>query len=428
MGNGQTKIGIIGAGISGLIAALELERAGFEVSIFEKTDRVGGRVKTDLENGVHMDRGFQVLLESYPMAKTYLDYKALDLKKFLPGAVVFKDGKHQTLGDPLRNFSLLLPTLFSTLGSFSDKLKILSLNRELKRTTIDALFAEKEITTLQYLQQRGFSEKIINNFFKPFFSGIFLEPDLHTSSRMFRFVYKMFGAGLAVVPANGIGAIPEQLAARLKTTKILFENEVERIDKTSVILKNGKSVPVDFVLIATESNTLLQNAVGHKISDLKDVAWKGCDALYFRCNQRKIKKPIIGLIADEAALINNIVYMTSLDSGLCDKGELLSVTVVKEHNLDETELIAKVKSDLQQYCGIEPQKFIKRYRIPRGLPDLTDIAYHIEPAQTRIGTNLFVAGDHLLNGSLNAAMMTGRQAARAIISASKETTVKAINL
>ena len=191
-GNSQKKIGIIGAGVSGLIAALELEKAGFAVTIFEKTDRVGGRVKTDLENGVRMDHGFQVLLEAYPMTKSYLDYKALDLKKFLPGAVVYKNGNRQTLGDPLRELSLLLPTLFSSLGTLSDKFKILALNRELKHTSIDTLFTEKETTTLQYLSQSGFSDSMINNFFRPFFSGIFLEPNLETSSRMFRFVYKMF--------------------------------------------------------------------------------------------------------------------------------------------------------------------------------------------------------------------------------------------
>ena len=71
----QQKIYIIGAGISGLIAAYELERAGYFPEILEASDGVGGRVRTDIENGFRLDRGFQVLLTAYPEAQRYLDYE-----------------------------------------------------------------------------------------------------------------------------------------------------------------------------------------------------------------------------------------------------------------------------------------------------------------------------------------------------------------
>ena len=45
------KIHIIGAGISGLVAAKTLEKNGYRPTIIEATDRVGGRVKTDLVEG-----------------------------------------------------------------------------------------------------------------------------------------------------------------------------------------------------------------------------------------------------------------------------------------------------------------------------------------------------------------------------------------
>ncbi|MFT5942170.1 MAG: phytoene dehydrogenase-like protein, partial [Sediminicola sp.] len=207
------KINIVGAGISGLIAALVLEKEGYTVTIYEGTDRAGGRIKTDNYDGYQLDHGFQVLLDAYPMARKYLDLESLSLQKFLPGAVIFKDGKKKTLGDPLRNLSLLFPTLISNIGNFSDKFKILKLNLELKRMSIEQVFSSRETSTLTYLKEKGFSNDIIFSFFKPFFSGIFLEPNLETSSRMFQFVYKMFGEGLAVLPKSGIGAITDQLVA-----------------------------------------------------------------------------------------------------------------------------------------------------------------------------------------------------------------------
>lgn len=40
------RVGILGAGIAGLVAAYELQRAGYAVQVFEANDRVGGRVWT----------------------------------------------------------------------------------------------------------------------------------------------------------------------------------------------------------------------------------------------------------------------------------------------------------------------------------------------------------------------------------------------
>ena len=203
MNNEKEKIAIIGAGVSGLIAALVLENHGFSPLLFEKTERVGGRVKTDIMDGYQLDHGFQVLLDAYPMAQKYLDYEALNLAKFLPGAFIFKSGRKKIIGDPLRNLSLLIPTLTSGIGTLSDKFRILKLNTELKKKTISDIFDGPEVTTLEYLRRRGFSDEIITNFFKPFFTGIFLETELDTSSRMFEFVYKMFQLGQCFIYSIG---------------------------------------------------------------------------------------------------------------------------------------------------------------------------------------------------------------------------------
>ena len=106
------KIYIVGAGVSGLVAAQVLENKGYHPIILEASDRAGGRVKTDIKKGFQLDHGFQVLLSSYPAAQKYLDFKALKLQKLKPGAVIFKNGKQQVIGDPLRDISTLFSTLF----------------------------------------------------------------------------------------------------------------------------------------------------------------------------------------------------------------------------------------------------------------------------------------------------------------------------
>jgi len=74
MNKKEAKIYIIGAGVSGLIAARVLEDNGFSPTILEASERVGGRVKTDIVDGYQLDHGFQVLLTAYPAAKKYLDF------------------------------------------------------------------------------------------------------------------------------------------------------------------------------------------------------------------------------------------------------------------------------------------------------------------------------------------------------------------
>ena len=403
------KINIIGAGISGLIAAQILENYGYHPTIIEATDKVGGRIKSDSYKGYTLDHGFQVLLTSYPAAKKYLDYKALELQEFLPGATIFKNGNQQTIGDPLRKLTLLFPTLFSSIGNFSDKLKVLKLNTILKKKEVSAIFKENEKTTLQYLQDFGFSTEIITDFFKPFFSGIFLESNLDTSSRMFEFVYKMFGDGLAVLPKKGIQAISDQLKGKLNNTTFLFNTAVQEVKNNTILLKDNSEIKSHITIIATEASSLISNLKN------QETEWKSCDTLYFESEKRAIQKPIIGLIADENSLVNNIFYHTSVDTANKSDEELLSVTIVNNHQLNENQLIDKVKQDLKEYCKIEGLHFLKRYQIKKALPKLTNLQYEISSTETKLKSTIFLAGDQLLNGSLNAAMIAGERAALGVI-------------
>jgi protoporphyrinogen oxidase len=404
--NTNKKITIIGAGISGLITAIELEKLGFNQTIIEASDRVGGRVKTDVVDGLQLDHGFQVLLEAYPQAKKYLNYKTLELQKLIPGAVIYKNGKSTLIGDPLRDFSLLLPTLVADVGSIKDKLSIFKLNLAMKNKSLVAIFDSEQVSTVQYLKAKGFSDRIIQNFFKPFFSGIFLETDLRTSSAMFEFTYKMFGEGLAVIPKEGIQAIPNQLKSQLTKTVFKFNTKVKTVEEGRIVLEDDSVITSDIIIIAADASKILGLA--------KPIAWKACDNLYFEVEQNILKKPIIGLVADPEALINNIFYTTSITNNNTSKAQVLSVTIVKNHNLDEVDLINQVETELKSNCGIITKRFIKRYTIKKALPDLEHVDYSGNDAKFKFSDSIYLAGDTQLNGSLNAAMTSGETVAKLI--------------
>lgn len=402
----EGKIHIVGAGVSGLVAAKVLESHGCRSVVIESTDRVGGRVKTDFLDGFQLDHGFQVLLTSYPEAQKHLDYKSLELQKILPGAAIFLSKKQKIIGNPLKEISFLFPTLFSGIGCFSDKLRILQLNHILKRKTLSEIFSESELSTSLYLKQFGFSNDIIRDFFTPFFGGIFLESKLETSSRMFEFVYKMFGEGHAALPKAGMEAIPKQLYENLQNTDFMFNKEVVSIKENEITLADRTKLESQVTILAADASGLV---VSEKH---KPMTWKSCQTLYFETNKRVIRDELIGLIPTQGTLINNIFYHTSVKTMSNINKELLSVTVIENHSLSDEMLVSRVKAELQEYCGIMFPKFIKLYSIPKALPNLQSVRHDLNIADTSCPVpGVFLAGDSLLNGSLNAAMMSGERAA-----------------
>ncbi len=408
MTNQDKNIYIIGAGVSGLIAAQNLEQKGYVPTILEATGYIGGRVRTEIIDGWILDVGFQVLLDAYPMSKKYLNYADLDLQRLSPGARIYTDNDSFIIGDPLRDISMLFPTLFSSIGSMRDKLKIFQLNLRLKNTPITTLFNKKEKTTLSYLQYLGFTDKIITQFFKPFFSGIFLECDLHTSSRMFEFIYKMFAEGFATLPKAGIGAIAKQLAGQLKTTQIQLNNEVQKVTTDFITMASGDQYPYDVCIVATDPSSFLE---GYSVKN----KWKTCDTLYFSVRVTDVPPPIIHLSALSDTLINNIFYPTSVQRGPDPHHQLLSVTVVKQHSFSSEVLVSQVKGELEKYFSITKVKFIKHYAIPRALPDLGSVSYEPNLDLMAYEDKLLLCGDHTANGSLNAAMISGEIAAHEVL-------------
>jgi protoporphyrinogen oxidase len=226
---------------------------------------------------------------------------------------------------------------------------------------------------------------------------------------MFEFVYKMFGEGLASLPKGGIEKIPQQLADQLNSSEFHFNKKVEKVQDNEVHLKDGNTLTFDFIIIATEPSQLIPNMKN------QETTWKSCQTLYFTTSHRFISKPLIGLIADEDSLANNIFYHNSLATEQKGDQELLSVTVVKDHTLSDKELITRVQNDLEKYCGIDGLNFLKLYRIPKALPDLQNLQYELAPSETQLTHYIFLAGDTQLNGSLNAAMLSGEKAATGVL-------------
>ena len=405
----KIKIHIIGAGVSGLIAAKVLEESGYSPTLIESSNDVGGRIKTFIKEGYQIDRGFQVLLTEYPQAKKHLDYKALKLQKLVSGSSIFIKNKQFIIGNPIRNISLLIPTLFSDIGTVTDKLNILKLYLYLRFKSVEKIFLSKELKTIDYLKKFGFSIKIINGFFKPFFAGIFLETELSSSSRMFEFVFKMFAQGDVAIPESGIQEIPYQIAKKLTKTNFVFNTQVDKIFDGEIILKNKIKIKSDYTIIATEAKNLID---GHNCSSVK---WKSCINFYFETDKKSLMCGLIGLVPGNNTVINNIFFVSGIKSKTTGPKELLSVTVIDPKSYSNGDLIERVEYELKKYCGIKVIRLISQFNILKSLPDLKDISSTKKLSEFQISDTIFLAGDHKLNPSLYAAITSGEMSALQLI-------------
>src|SRR4051794_24158007 len=208
---------IVGAGLAGLTCARMLDRWKIGVTVVEASDGVGGRVRSDHADGYTFDRGFQVLFDAYPAAQRQLDLPALDLRAFDPGAIICQPGRREVLTDPLRDSDLgaRLEALRSPAIPPLDKLRTLRLALDLRGQTIDQLLEGEDQSSYEFLRQRGFSERMIDLFFRPFYGGVLFDRALTTSSKCLKFDFKMLADGRACLPSGGMGAISDQLAQPL---------------------------------------------------------------------------------------------------------------------------------------------------------------------------------------------------------------------
>lgn len=398
---------IIGGGLAGLTAARQLHQNNIEFTLLESTDRVGGRVKTDIIDGYRLDYGFQVLLTAYPEARRWLDYKKLDLKSFSPGAMLlYPDGKKDRIGDPLREMSSLFPTVFSKAGSVMDKLKILSLKNRLSGMSIEEIFQQKERTTRAVLSEEyGFSETMIQRFFAPFFAGIFLEKELTTSRRMFDFVFKMFSESDTAVPNLGMEEIPKQLAASLPEKSIQLNAKVAKIEGQTVYLADGSQFSATNIIVATEATGLVKELTMVKTQH------QSTTYLHFVTNEPPIEKPLIALNTTANRLANNICVINQVAPGYAPAGKyLVSISVVGKTDFSEKELIQNVRKELKTWFGnaVENWEHLHTRTVHYALPNQATIQHEMASENMKIREGLFVCGDYLLNGSINAAMRSGR--------------------
>jgi len=400
---------VIGAGIAGLTCAKYLKDRGIEALILEASDAVGGRVRTDTVKGFKLDRGFQVLLTSYPEAKKLLNYNDLQFQYVPSGARIRNENDFFVMPNPLKNILTAPQALFSPVGSLFDKIKVLQLNLETQNAAEpDKSNLKTNESTVSFLKNYGYSDAIINRFFKPFFRGVFLEKELATDSSFFKFLYNQFAVGDVVVPQNGMQAIPEQIAGHLSPSQIRLNTPVEKIVGKTVYLENGEAIEADRIVLATDAKTAAK-LLGEK----SDVEFNSTVCLYFESDAplKLDGEPYLIINSNADELIDHLFINSDAAPSYAPAGKtLISVNLVGDKQISDDVLEEKVQAELVKWFGRENVwQHLKTYRIPQALPQFFQNSSVND--NLKINEYTYRCGDYTAYPSLNAAMKTGREAA-----------------
>lgn len=408
---------IVGAGVAGLSCAVQLKQARHEILLLDASDGVGGRVRTDLVDGFRLDRGFQILLTAYPEAQRLLNYSALNLRTFRSGALIHDEANGwMKLLNPLREPLTVFQTLTSLIGTLSDKLNIVSLLRRTQELPLDELFRQPATTTMDYLREQGFSEQMIEQFFRPFFGGVFLEDDLRTSSNFFEFCFRMFYTGDAAIPAFGMGEIPAQLAARLKPENIRLNTPVVRVTGSEVQLASGEVLAASAVVVAVDAGSSAR-LLGLSEPTVDDFTHTTCTYFAMPVEHKPIVKngeKLLLLNTKRAGAVHNLAVLTDVSPDYAPAGQsLVSVSTQGMDIVDEAALTNRIRMELTNWFGesVSHWRHLQTYHLPQALP-----AYGPENSAKplQLAPNLFQCGDQTAYPSLNAAMQTGRLVASVI--------------
>ena len=404
---------IVGGGLAGLCCALRLQQERLSFQVLEADNRIGGRIKTDRVDGFLLDHGFQVLLAAYPEAQRVLDYDALNLCSFYPGALIHYRNRFYRFADPWRHPMDGLRGIFAPIGSFTDKLRIGKLRRQALAGSLEDIYNRPETTSLQTLRSIGFSDGMIDRFFRPFIGGVFFDPALGVSSRMLEFGFRFFSLGDTALPSAGMESIPEQIAARLPAGSVRTEARVASIQDDGVTLAGGEQIRAQAVVVATEGPE-----AARLLGDATIPGSRSASCIYYSADEPPVSEPVLILNGDRRGPVNSLCSPSSVASGYAPKGRsLISVSVLGNPDQNDQQLETSVRTQLREWFGprVGNWQYLRSYRIPHALPLQIPPVEDPASAPVHIRSRVFVCGEYGSSASIQWAMVSGRRAAEAVI-------------
>jgi len=371
---------VIGGGLAGLSAALTLQEAGEEVELFEGSDSVGGRLRSDYVDGYILDRGFQLINSGYPEVKTLEIIDEIDFVKSDRTIDVVTPFGVQSIGDPRLH---LLQGLRSPLGSLREKLAFLTFmgSRKLQGKNLEEALLEEGTLNLYH------------NLLKPFLTGVFLTSPTDIDASYGQEIIKSFIVGDSGLPIAGAGVLAEAIAARIETIHLNSPvSDLAQFDGRSIIVATDYKSAAKLLGFET------------KLKFAHSFTW------YHSLPTGLITSKRLRVSSAESPLVNSIAISNFVPSYAPIDRTLVSTTTLIKLEEDE------VRDHLSRFWSVAPEDFdlVKCYGIQDALPIFSPKISH-GAISSKISDGIYRAGDYLTAASQNGALLSGRLAAQELL-------------
>jgi glycine/D-amino acid oxidase-like deaminating enzyme len=405
------EVVVVGAGLAGLACARRLAASGVAVTVLEAADAVGGRVRTDVVDGFRCDRGFQLLNPAYPEARRVLDLGALRLQPLPAGVVVATGGGRRLLTDPRRTPPRRLPrSVAGALATLRSPREVAAFAawalRDVTAHPADLLAAPDEAWG-EALDDRGVTAELRHQVLEPFLAGVIGERDGATSRRFVDLLVRSFAKGRPSVPAEGLQAVPDQLAAGLPAGSVRTGVRVAGVGPDRIRTPEGE-LGARAVVVATDP------ATAGSLLGLEVPATRGLTTFWHVADEPPTSAPELHLDGDaRGPVVNSVVLSASAPGYSPDGRSLVATTVLGDAGDAGTE--AAVRAQLRYVYGADTARWslVRTHALPEALtamPPPLDVRRPVA-----LGEGLFVAGDHRDSASSQGALVSGRRAADGVL-------------
>jgi phytoene dehydrogenase-like protein len=268
-----------------------------------------------------------------------------------------------------------------------------------------------DITTRAALEAAGLGGPMLERVLRPFLAGVFLEPDLDTSRRFGDLALRSFVRGTPAVPRAGMGAIPQQLAARLADDTVRTGVTAERITSAGVETNQG-TITAASVVVAADPVTACA------LLELPTPQMNAGTTWYHRTDVsgQALGSGVGAIVVDgeNKGPLTSAVVLTNVFKGFTDADSaLVSSAAIGYHTEADTERAAR--AHLATLYGVDTSRWqlVASYPIRHALPSMRP-PFDVRKS-VRLSVGRYVAGDHRDTSSIQGALVSGRRAAKAVL-------------
>ncbi len=394
---------VIGAGISGLVAACSLKKEGYKVKLVDKKSRAGGVISTYTEKSFFAEHGSNMLMVT---SQKIMDF-ILDLG--LEDKIEYANSQSKKRFFVRNSKMIAAPTnpismIFSPLLSFGAKLRIL------KELSIPAHDFDDNLSVAEFISDR-FGREFLDYIINPFVGGIYASnPEKLSLKATFPFLWDLEqkygsvikGAFLSMREKKkkgikrfktqmisfkgGMQTLIDAMLAKLDEGELSVKCRVLSLDyndgKWDVLTDDGDSDTYDKVVFAVPARRLNQIPMAGSMSlalePLKGIEYAPVVSLTLGFDESQVKHPLDGfgvLIPEkEDFSILGSLFLSTLFKGRAPEGCVTLTNYIggirspELCDLSEEELVEMTCKDLEKLIGLRGKpKFVKYNFIKKGI-------------------------------------------------------------